>query len=346
VIRFTLRRLLLLVPVLVGITLVTFALARVVPRNVAYVWAGAQGFRATPEAAAQLTRQYHLDAPLPVQYLHYMADLLRGDLGTSPVTTRPVISEIKQFLPNTIELALSALLLSVLLGLPIGVISAVRRNTLVDHLSRLTALLGVSMPVFWLGLLLQLIFYSWLGLVPDPGGRLSNRVRYTSPVQNVTGFLLMDTIVTGNWVAFGDALGHLILPTIALALPQVAMISRMTRSSMLEVLEQDYIRTSRAKGLSERVVSYRHALRNALLPVTTVVGLSLAWLLTGSVVTEVVFYWPGLGRYGVEAILAFDFPGVMAFTIIAACVFVFANLATDLLYVRLDPRLRERGVSA
>jgi peptide/nickel transport system permease protein len=343
VIRFSLRRLILLIPVLVGITLVTFTLARVVPKNVAYVWAGAQGFRATPEAAAQLTRQYHLDAPLPVQYFHYMADLLRGDLGTSPVTTRPVINEVKQFLPHTVELAVAALALSLLLGIPIGVMSAVRRNSLVDHVSRLTALLGVSMPVFWLGLLLQLVFYAWLGLVPDPGGRLSNRIRYTSPVQSVTGFLMVDTVITGNWVAFHDALVHLILPAITLALPQVAMISRMTRSSMLEVLGQDYIRTSRAKGLSERVVNYRHALRNALIPVTTVVGLSLAWLLTGSVVTEVVFYWPGLGRYGVEAILAFDFPGVMAFTIIAACVFVFANLATDVLYMRLDPRLRERG---
>ena len=342
-IRIILRRLMLLIPVLVGITLVTFTLARVVPKNVAYVWAGAQGFRATPEAAAQLTRQYHLDAPIAVQYFHYMTDLLRGDLGTSPVTTRPVMSEIRQFLPHTIELAVSATLLSVLLGLPIGVISAARRNSVVDHLSRLTALLGVSMPVFWLGLLLQLVFYFWLGLVPDPGGRLSNRIRYTSPVQNVTGFLMVDTALTGNWVAFQDALIHLILPTLTLALPQVAMISRMTRSSMLEVLGQDYIRTSRAKGLSERVVTYRHALRNALIPVTTVVGLSLAWLLTGSVVTEVVFYWPGLGRYGVEAILAFDFPGVMAFTIIGACVFVFANLATDVLYMRLDPRLRERG---
>src|SRR5262245_17282945 len=301
--RVILRRLILLIPVLVGITLVTFTLARVVPRNVAYVWAGAQGFRATPEAAAQLTRQYHLDAPIAVQYFHYMADLLRGDLGTSPVTTRPVISEIRQFLPHTIELAVSAMLLSVLLGLPIGVVSAVRRNSAVDHLSRLTALLGVSMPVFWLGLLLQLVFYSWLGLVPDPGGRLSNQIRYTSPVQNVTGFLMVDTALTGNWVACRDALVHLILPTLTLALPQVAMISRMTRSSMLEVLGQDYIRTSRAKGLSERVVTYRHALRNALIPVATVVGLSLAWLLTGSVVTEVVFYWPGLGRYGVEAIL-------------------------------------------
>jgi peptide/nickel transport system permease protein len=154
---------------------------------------------------------------------------------------------------------------------------------------------------------------------------------------------MVDTVITGNWVAFHDALVHLILLAITLALPQVAMISRMTRASMLEVLGQDYIRTSRAKGLSERVVNYRHGLRNALIPVTTVVGLSLAWLLTGSVVTEVVFYWPGLGRYGVEAILAFDFPGVMAFTIIAACVFVFANLATDVLYMRLDPRLRGGG---
>ncbi len=334
------KRLLLLIPVLFGVTLVAFTLARVVPRNVAYVWAGAQGFKATEEVAAQLTRQYHLDDPLPMQYLYYVRDILQGDWGTSPISTRPVSEEIRQFLPNTIELALAAMLLALLLGIPIGVISAVRRNTLLDHASRLVALAGVSMPIFWVGLLLQMVFYSWLGWVPDPGGRLSNQIRYTNPVQSVTGFLLMDTLLTGNVVALQDALKHMILPTVALCLPLLAMISRMTRSCMLEVLGQDYIRTARAKGLGEVVVQYRHALSNALIPVVTVVGLSFAFLLTGSVVTEVVFYWPGIGRYGVDAILAFDFPGVMAFTIITAVAFVLANLFADILYMRLDPRLR------
>lgn len=334
------RRLLWLIPVLIGVTLVAFTLARVVPRNVAYVWAGAQGFKATEQVAAQLTRQYHLDEPLPAQYLYYVRDILLGDWGTSPISTRPVSEEIRQFLPNTIELAFAAMLLALLLGIPIGVISAVRRNTLLDHASRLLALAGVSMPVFWVGLLLQMIFYTWLGWVPDPGGRLSNQVRYTFPVQPVTGFLIVDTILTGNVVALQDALKHLLLPAVALSLPLIAMISRMTRSSMLEVLGQDYIRTARAKGLGEAVVQYRHALSNAMIPVVTVVGLSFAFLLTGSVVTEVVFYWPGIGRYGVDAILAFDFPGVMAFTIITALAFVLANLAADILYTRLDPRLR------
>ncbi len=337
------KRLILLIPVLLGVTLVAFTLARVLPRNVAYVWAGAQGFKATPEVAAQLTRQYHLDEPLPAQYMYYLRDLLQGDWGTSPVSTRAVSQEIQQFLPNTIELAFSAMSLALLLGIPLGMISAVRRNTIVDHLSRLLALVGVSMPVFWIGLILQMVFYSWLGWIPDPGGRLSNQLRYTNPVQSVTGFLILDTILTGNVVALQDALKHLILPTVALCLPMLSIISRMTRSSMLEVLGQDYIRTARAKGLAERIVQYRHALRNALIPVVTVVGLSFAWLLTGSVVTEVVFYWPGIGRYGVDAILAFDFPGVMAFTIITALAFVLANLMADILYVRLDPRLRRQG---
>ncbi len=334
------KRLLLLIPVLVGVTLVAFTLARVVPRNVAYVWAGAQGFKATEEVAAQLTRQYHLDEPLPVQYFYYIGDILHGDWGTSPISTRPVSQEIQQFLPNTIELAFAAMLLALLLGIPIGVLSAVRRNTLLDHASRLVALAGVSMPIFWVGLLLQMVFYSWLGWIPDPGGRLSNQIRYANPIQSVTGFLLLDTLITGNMVALQDALKHMILPTVALSLPLLAMISRMTRSSMLEVLGQDYIRTARAKGLAEVVVQYHHALSNALIPVVTVVGLSFAFLLTGSVVTEVVFYWPGIGRYGVDAILAFDFPGVMAFTIITAIAFVLANLVADILYTRLDPRLR------
>lgn len=334
------KRLVLLAPVLIGVTLVAFTLARVVPRNVAYVWAGAQGFKATAEVAAQLTRQYHLDEPLPAQYLYYVRDILLGDWGTSPISTRPVSEEIRQFLPNTIELAFAAMLLALLLGIPIGVLSAVRRNTLLDHASRLLALAGVSMPVFWVGLLLQMIFYSWLGWLPDPGGRLSNQIRYTFPVQSVTGFLIVDTILTGNVVALQDALKHLLLPTVALALPLLALISRMTRSSILEVLGHDYVRTARAKGLGETAVLYRHALSNALIPVVTVIGLSFAFLLTGSVVTEVVFYWPGIGRYGVDAILAFDFPGVMAFTIITALAFVLANLVADILYTRLDPRLR------
>jgi peptide/nickel transport system permease protein len=337
------KRLVLLVPVLIGVTLVAFTLARVVPRNVAYVWAGVQGFKATPEVAAQLTRLYHLDDPLPAQYLYYVRDILQGDWGISPISTRPVSQEIQQFLPNTIELAFAAMFFALLVGVPLGVISAVRRNTIVDHASRLLALVGVSMPVFWVGLLLQMVFYFWLGWVADPGGRLSNQIRYTNPVQSVTGFLILDTILTGNGIALQDALKHMILPTLTLCLPLLAIISRMVRSSMLEVLGQDYIRTARAKGLAETTVRYRHALSNALIPVVTVVGLSFAWLLTGSVVTEVVFYWPGIGRYGVDAMLAFDFPGVMAFTIITALAFVLANLVADILYTRLDPRLRRGG---
>lgn len=343
-VAIVIRRLLWLIPVLIGVTLVTFVLARVVPRDVAYVWAGAQGFRLTQEAAQQMAEEYHLNEPLGVQYLYYIGGIVRGDWGVSPVSNQPVAREVRRRLPNTIELAGAAMAISLLFGIPIGVISAVRCNSAWDQISRVVALLGVSVPVFWLAVLLQLVFYYHLKWVPDPGGRLSEAVRYSHPVEGVTGFLLLDSLITRNFVAFRDASLHLLLPALTLGLRQMAMVSRMTRSSMLDVLNQDYIRTARAKGLAEWVVVVQHAFRNALMPVTTVVGLSVAWLLTGSVVVEVVFTWPGLGRMGVDAIMQFDFPSVMAFTIIAAFIFVVVNLATDLLYLYEDPRVRARAL--
>jgi peptide/nickel transport system permease protein len=234
----------------------------------------------------------------------------------------------------------SALLIAVPVGIGFGVLSATRRNSLIDHAGRLLALVGVCMPVFWLGLLFQMFLYYWLGLLPSPGGRLSNITEIVAPVQRVTGFLLLDSVVTGNRQAVGDALLHLVMPAATLSLPLVALISRMTRSSMLEVLSQDYVRTARAKGVPQRRVHYRHALRNAMLPILTVIGLSFGALLTGSVVTELIYYWPGIGQYAVQAILAYDGPVIMAFTVFAAIVFAVANLAVDILYVFFDPHIR------
>lgn len=337
--RYIIRRIVLLVVVVFGVTVITFVLARVVPQNVAAVWAGFQGFKATGDVIQQLEEEYHLRDPLYLQYLYYLRDLVQGNWGRSPVTTRPVIEDIKAFLPNTVELGAAGLLLAIVVGIPTGVISATRRNSGLDHLSRLVALAGVSLPGFWVGLILQLIFYYQLGWIPDPGGRLSQVVQFTSPVQQQTGFLLVDSLVAGNWVAFRSALQHLLLPALTLALPVIALISRMTRSAMLEVLGQEYVRTARAKGLTERVVEYRHALRNAWVPITTVVATSFGWLLTGSVVTEVVFSWPGIGRYAVGAVLSFDFPAIMIFTVITAVVYALVNLIADLLYLVLDPRI-------
>lgn len=338
--RYLVRRLILLVVVIFGVTLITFVLARVVPQNVAYVWAGFQGFKATQDVVKQLEAEYYLNEPLYLQYLYYLRDLAQGNWGRSPITTRPVIEDVKTFYPHTVELATAGLLLSLAVGIPTGILSATRRNSLLDHASRLVALAGVSLPAFWIGLLFQLVFYYQLGWIADPGGRLSERVLFTSPVERLTGFLTVDALLTGNWVALRSALEHLLLPAVTLALPIVALISRMTRSAMLEVLGQDYVRTARAKGLKERMVQYRHALRNALIPITTVVATSFGWLLTGSVVTEVVFFWPGIGRYAVGAVLSFDFPAIMIFTTITAIVYALVNLLADLAYLALDPRIK------
>ncbi len=338
--RFIVRRLLLAGVVVFGVTLITFVLARVLPQNVAEVWAGFQGFRTSEDTIRAVEEQYHLNEPLYIQYGYYLRDLVTLNWGTSPITTRPVADDIRTFLPNTIELSAAAMLLAVVVAVPLGIVSATHRNGIGDHLARLLALFGVAAPGFWVAMVLQLVFYYRLGWIEDPGGRLSNAVMRSHPVQTVTGFLLVDTVLTGNWVAFRDALEHLILPAVTLALPLLALISRMVRSSMLEVLRQDYVRTARAKGLTERIVVGRHAFRNAIIPTVTVIALSFGWLLTGAVVTEVVFYWPGIGQYAVGAVMSFDFPAIIAFTAISATIFVLVNLVADLAYAYLDPRVR------
>ena len=337
--RFIIRRLLLAVVVVFGVTLITFVLARVVPQNVAQVWAGFQGFQANADAVRIVEEQYHLNDPLYVQYGYYLRDLVTLNWGTSPTTTRPVAADIRLYLPNTIELTFTAMVLAIAIAVPLGIISAIHRNGVGDHLARLLALFGVAAPGFWVAIILQLVFYYHLGWVEDPGGRLSDAVARAHPVENITGFLLVDASLTGNWIALRDALEHLALPSITLALPLVALISRMVRSSMLEVLQQDYVRTARAKGLSETTVVARHAFRNAIIPTITVIALSTGWLLTGAVVTEVVFYWPGIGQYAVGAVMSFDFPAIMAFTAISAVIFVLVNLVADLAYAYLDPRV-------
>jgi peptide/nickel transport system permease protein len=337
---FILRRLLATGLVVLGAMTITFVVARVVPRNVAWIWAGFQGFKATPEVIEQIREEYHLNEPLVVQYGLYLKDLAQGRWGKSPVSGRNVADDIATYLPNTIELAVAGLLVAIVVGISLGVVSARRRNSLADHASRLLALIGVSAPTFWVGLFLQLVFYYSLGWVTDPGGRLSNAVLTTHPVTSVTGFLILDALITRNGTALWDALSHMVLPAVSLALPIVALLSRMTRASVLDALSQDYIRTARSKGVPELKVVYRHALRNAMLPTLTVLGLSLGWLLTGSIVTEVVFYWPGIGRYAVGAVMSFDFPAITAYTALAAVAFSVANLVTDISYAYLDPRVR------
>jgi peptide/nickel transport system permease protein len=339
-IAYLVRRLGMLFIVVFGAMTVTFIIARVIPTNVAQIWAGVQGFQITPDVVTLVKREYHLDDPLLVQYGYYLRDLVRGRWGISPVTGRPVAVDILSYLPNTVELAAAGLLLAVAVSVPIGVVAATWRNSWLDHTSRALAVAGVAAPTFWVGLLLQFVFYYTLGWVRDPGGMLSSSVLALSPVRHMTGLVALDAALTGNGPALADALNHLALPAITLALPLVALVSRMTRSSMLEVLHQDYIRTARAKGVRSQRVTWRHALRNALLPTVTVLGLSTGWLLTGSVVTELVFYWPGVGRYAVGAVTAFDFPAVTAYTALAAVAFSLANLVADITYAYMDPRIR------
>jgi peptide/nickel transport system permease protein len=327
------RRLLLLIPTIIGVTLVTFLLTNLMPSNPIRLMMGEKA--ANPEIIAALEAQYGLDKPLYIRYFVYLGNLFRGDLGMAIHTPFPVSTEIMTRLPATVELGITALILATIVGILIGVVSAVKSNKLSDHVSRVFALTGVSMPVFWLGLMLLLLFYYQLEWLPGMG-RLSIGIE----LEHITGLHMMDALLTGNLTAFVDAVKHLILPAFCLSWLEMAMIMRITRSSMLEVIRQDYIRTARSKGLSERVVIYRHALRNALIPTTTVVGLSVGAMLGGAVLTETVFAWPGIGSFMVDSIYFKDIPVILGITVVLAFANIFSNLIVDILYGVLDPRVR------
>lgn len=334
--RFLGRRLGTAILVLLGVSLVTFTLARVIPSNPAALYIGP---RARAEEIARVTEELGLNRPLPIQYLDYMRDMLTGDWGTSIGTKRPVLSEILDRLPATLELLVVAMILAVLAGTILGVLSAQWRGRPPDFVVRLISIAGVSMPAFWLGLLLQVLFFRQLGWLPL-SGRLDTDIRFLSPITDVTGFLTVDALIGGNWVALGDAAAHLVLPAITLAAYPIGLIARMTRASMLEALSQDYVRSARAFGIGERTVVYRLALRNALPPTLTVLGLTLAYSLTGAFFVEIVFNWPGLGQFAVDALLNVDYPAVMGIALLGAAGYVLINLVVDIAQAWLDPRVR------
>jgi ABC-type dipeptide/oligopeptide/nickel transport system permease component len=336
VIRFLLRRLAGSAFVLAGVSVITFALARLLPGDVAATYIGP---RARPESIALVREQLGLDQPLHVQYLVYMRDMLGGDWGTSITTKQPVLPTITDRLPATIELITAALLIALPLGLLLGMLSARWRGRPLDIGVRVTSIIGVSVPAFFLGLLLQMLFFRQLDLLPL-SGRVDSDLRFTSPIAEVTGVYLLDSAITGNWTAFVDVGWHLVLPAITLAAYPIGLISRMTRSSMLETLNKDFVRTARAYGLRERLVVGKLALRNALGPVLTVIGLTLAYMLIGSFYVEFVFNWPGLGTYAVDAILAADYPAIMGMTLLVAASYVVINLVVDLTQAWVDPRIR------
>ena len=335
-IRFLLRRLASSALVLAGVSIITFWLARMLPSDPAAIFIGP---RAGPETIARVREELGLNEELHVQYLVYMRDMLGGDWGTSIATRRPVIDDILARLPASLELIVAAMLIALPVGLALGMLSARWHGRPVDMGVRIVSIIGVSLPAFFLGLLLQMLFFRQLDLLPL-AGRVSSDLRFTSPVADITGVYFVDSLVTGNWVAFVDVTWHLILPAITLAAFPIGLIARMTRSSMLETLGKDYIRMARAYGLRERLIVSRLALRNAMVPVLTVIGLTLAYLITGTFFVEFVFNWPGLGTYAIDAILATDYPAIMGITLLGAAGYVLINLVVDLAQAWIDPRIR------
>lgn len=349
-IRYIAQRLLMLIPVLLGISLVTFAMLRLIPGDPCRVMLGE---RATAEMCADFNRRMGLDEPIYVQYIRYLGNILRGDLGTSIKTGQPVVRELAERLPVTFELTIVATFLAVSFGITAGILAAVRHRSFIDLATMVVANIGVSMPVFWLGLVLMFVFAFKLKWLP-PSGRstvgvelealpaawgISGPGPLVSLLEFLSGFRLLGALLTGNLRAFWDAAQHLILPSIALATIPMALIARMTRSSLLDVLGQDYVRTAYAKGLLRRAVLWRHSMKNALLPIVTTIGIEVGYLLGGAFLTETVFSLPGVGRLVVDRILARDYPVVQGAVLVIACLFVFINLMVDLTYAWIDPRI-------
>ncbi|TMH06414.1 MAG: ABC transporter permease subunit [Betaproteobacteria bacterium] len=328
-----LRRALLVIPTFIGVTLLAFALIHLIPGDPVENLSGERGM--DPARRERLLRQFGLDRPLPVQYGDYIGHVIKGDLGASLTTHEPVMQEFLTLFPATVELASFAMLLAVCIGLPAGIIAALRRNTVADYAVMGVSLTGYSMPIFWWALLLILLFSVQLGWTPV-GGRIA--VDFDIPA--MSGFMLIDTVRAGDAAAFRSALSHLILPSIALGTIPLAVIARMTRSSMLEVLREDYVRTARAKGLPRWRVVLVHALRNALIPVITVIGLQVGLLLSGAILTETIFSWPGVGNWLIHGVQARDYPVVQGGILLIATIVISVNLIVDLLYGVVNPRIR------
>lgn len=331
---FWLKRLAVVIPTLLGITFVAFSLIRLIPGDPVLLMVGERG--ASPEVLANIRASYGLDKPLATQYVFFIKNAVQGDFGTSITSSRPVFEEFKDRFTATLELGLVALFLSILIGIPLGILAAVRRNSVFDYSFMTASLIGYSMPIFWWGLILILVFSVQLGWTP-----VSGRIDVIYDIPSWSGFLLIDSWVSGEgWPAFKSAFRHLILPAIALGTIPLAIIARMTRSSMLEVLGEDYMRTARAKGLSRARVIFVHGLRNALVPIVTVIGLIAGTIVTGAVLTETIFSWPGIGRWLVDSVLARDYPVIQSGILLISLLVIVVNLVVDVVYAWVNPRLR------
>jgi peptide/nickel transport system permease protein len=332
VLRFVVRRLFLLVPILLGLSILVFLWIRALPAGPAE---SLLGERATPETIQQIEEQYGLDEPIHIQYWEYLKTVATGDLGTTIRSRRPVTSELRERFPATIELTVAAMLFAVTFGIPLGFFAAKRYGTWVDHSSLVLSLLGISIPVFFLAILLKYVFAVELGWLPTVG-----RIDVLIDIEHPTNFYTIDALLAGDLVAFWDVTKHLILPAIALGSIPLAIIARITRAAVLDVQNEDYVRTARAKGLSPRVVDTRHILRNAMLPIMTIIGLQAGLLLSGAVLTETVFAFPGMGSWLVEAIRQRDYPVLQGGILFVSLVFVLVNLAVDISYALINPRIR------
>ncbi|MCM3785271.1 ABC transporter permease [Neobacillus mesonae] len=329
---YIVKRLLVLIPVLLGMTIIVFSIIHAIPGDPAETILGE---KATEESKQALRDQLGLDKPWFEQYLAYLGELVRGDLGESIRTKIPIAQEIVPYLMATLELALASMIFAVVIGVNAGIISAWRHNSWFDYICMVIALVGVSMPIFWLGLMEQWLFANELKWLPSSG-----RMNVRDPIESVTGLNVIDAIIAGRGDQIWTAVKHLILPSIALGTIPMAVIARMTRSSMLEVMSSDYIRTARAKGMKQFFVVYKHALKNAFIPVLTVIGLQMGMLLGGAVLTETIFAWPGVGRYIYDAISFRDYPVIQSGILIIAFIYIFINLIVDLLYAAIDPRIQ------
>ena len=334
--RYVATRALLVLPTLFGVTLITFTLTYLLPGNPALVKAGPL---ATPEHIREMERQMGLDRPVPVQYWRYLSGVLRGDFGESATTGRPVLTDFLQRVPATLELTLASMLIAIGVGIPLGVLAAVRRDGPLDHVSRLLGVGGVAMPTFWTGLLAVYVFFYHLGVAPPPLGRLSPGV--TAP-SALTGLYTVDALLGGSWRALGSALHQLMLPALTLGFSVMAPVTRMVRATMLEILESDYVKAAWAAGLPRRTIVYGDALRNCMIPVITLIGVVFGFLMAGNVVVEIVFAWPGIGNYAVTSLLTKDAAPIQGFVLFVAVVYVLINFTVDVVYGLVDPRIRLR----
>ena len=330
---FLLRRIVVLVPTILGITIVAFGFVRVLPGDPVLLMAGERGL--SQDRYDLLMKQFGYDRPIWQQYLSYLTDLLHGDFGNSIVTKKPVLTEFFTLFPATVELSICAIILAIVIGIPAGILAATKRGSFLDQTVMGTALVGYSMPIFWWGLLLIIVFSGWLSWTP-----VSGRISLIYFFPTTTGFMLIDSLLSGQSGAFKSAASHLILPTVVLATIPLAVIARQTRSAMLEVLGEDYVRTARAKGLSPYRVVGLHALRNAMIPVITTIGLQVGVLMAGAILTETIFSWPGIGKWMVDSVFKRDYAVVQGGLLLIAAIIMLVNLIVDLLYGLINPRIR------